>query len=259
MNAEREPPASDASRYTTGNTLFVDGGSHIDGSVWAPELPEERITAESVVETAHAVACGPKAAADPRAWRERWAEYLHASSFVPDLPEYASIPHEVTSELPADEFLAALQELSATLKRDFRYVTGTTDVNSGPDVFFEKGGGVCQDFSHATLGILRLAGVPSRYASGYLYDPASAGAASDLRGAAASHAWVQAWHPEIGWVGLDPTNDKLVDWQYVRIAIGRDYGDVRPMRGVFRGETEQRHSVSVEVTRLDRSHRVPLT
>ena len=70
--------------------------------------------------------------------------------------------------------------------------------------------------------------------------------------ASASHAWVQAWHAELGWVGLDPTNDKLVDWQYVRVALGRDYGDVRPVRGVFRGSGEQTLSVAVEMTRLDR-------
>jgi len=110
---------------------------------------------------------------------------------------------------------------------------------------------VCQDFSHVTLGVLRRAGVPARYASGYLYDPATDPAQSTLRGAAASHAWVQAWHPELGWAGLDPTNDKLVDWQHVRVAVGRDYGDVRPVRGIFRGEGEQSISVSVEVTRLD--------
>ncbi len=215
-----------------------------------------RITAESVVETADAIACGPEAAPDPRLWKERWAEYLHTSAFVPDIPHYASIEHDVDVDLSPHDFIQALEALGATLKNDFRYEPGATHVDSSPEEFFEQGGGVCQDFSHVTLGVLRRAGVPARYASGYLYDPASDSAHSSLRGAAASHAWVQAWHPELGWVGLDPTNDKLVDWQYVRIAIGRDYGDVRPMRGVFRGETDQTLTVSVDVTRLDRSRRV---
>jgi transglutaminase-like putative cysteine protease len=157
----------------------------------------------------------------------------------------------VSASLDAQAFLDALEELGAVLKRDFRYEPGLTDVDSSAAVFFEKGGGVCQDFSHAALGVLRLAGVPARYASGYLYDPAVDPAQSTLRGVAASHAWVQAWHPELGWVGLDATNDRLVDWQYVRVAVGRDYGDVRPVHGIFRGEGEQALSVSVQVSRLD--------
>ena len=212
------------------------------------------ITAESVVETAHAVACGPESdsgEADPRPWEERWAEFLHPSPFVPDLPHYETIRHEVSTSLEGEAFLTALEELGATLKNGFRYDPGLTEVDSSPAEFFEKGGGVCQDFAHATLGVLRRARVPARYASGYLYDPAKDPGKSILRGAAASHAWVQAWHPELGWVGLDPTNDKLVDWQYVRTAIGRDYRDVRPVHGIFRGEGEQSLSVFVEVTRLD--------
>jgi transglutaminase-like putative cysteine protease len=209
-----------------------------------------RISAESVVETTHAVACGPESAPDPRPWEERWAEYLCASPFVPDLPHYAEIRHGVNPRLDPDEFLSALQALGAVLKRDFRYEANLTEVDSSPAVFFEKGGGVCQDFTHAAIGILRLARVPARYASGYLYDPATDPAHSELRGAAASHAWAQAWHPALGWVGLDPTNDQLVDWQYVRVAVGRDYGDVQPVRGVFRGAGEQRLTVSVAVTRL---------
>jgi len=209
-----------------------------------------RIAAESVVETTDAVACGPESPGDPRPRRERWAEFLHPSPRVPDLPEYARIPHRVSPDLPAGEFLAALEELGAVLERDFRYEPGATGVDSDPAEFFEKRAGVCQDFAHATLGILRRAGVPARYTSGYIYDPERDPARSTLRGAAASHAWVQAWHPDLGWVGLDPTNDKLVDWQYVRVAVGRDYGDVQPVRGVFRGGGEQQLSVAVEVTRL---------
>ena len=71
-----------------------------------------------------------------------------------------------------------------------------------------------------------------------------------VQGAAASHAWVQAWHPELGWVGIDPTNDKLVDWQYVRVAAGRDYSDVQPLRGVFVGPDSQELSVEVDVRRI---------
>ena len=104
-----------------------------------------------------------------------------------------------------------------------------------------------------SLGVLRAAGVPARYASGYVYDPATddrRGESIPVRGSTASHAWVQAWHPELGWVGADPTNRKLVDWQYVRVAVGRDYRDVQPLRGVFQGHPGQHLEVRVEITRL---------
>jgi transglutaminase-like putative cysteine protease len=125
-----------------------------------------------------------------------------------------------------------------------------TDVNSSPKVLFEAGGGVCQDLAHAMLGVLRLAGVPCRYMSGYVYDPADSDEGDKVKGAQASHAWVEAWHPQLGWVGIDPTNDKLVDWQYIRIAAGRDYSDVQPLRGIFVGSREQELEVEVAVRRI---------
>lgn len=215
--------------------------------------PHERleVAAESVVETSDAVCCGAEAAPDPRPWRQRLAEFLTWSPAVPRLPHYAQIEHGVRPDLAADAFLEELRAVGATFERRFRYDPEATDVHSTPAELFERGGGVCQDFAHALIGVLRLAGVASRYASGYVYDPVGAEEGEHVRGASASHAWVQAWHPELGWVGVDPTNDKLVDWQYVRVAVGRDYGDVQPLRGIFVGNREQALEVEVRVTRLD--------
>ena len=209
---------------------------------------ELRLASEAVVETTDAVACGPEAVPDPRPWTERWAEYLCESPMVPPLAAYEELPNPVHPGLGPHEFLDALTELGATFLRRFRYEPGATRVDSSPAELFENGAGVCQDFAHAMIGVLRRAGVPTRYASGYLYDPPKA--EHHLLGAGASHAWVQAWHGELGWVGVDPTNDKLVDWQYVRVAIGRDYGDVQPLRGVFRGEAGQALDVQVTVRLL---------
>jgi transglutaminase-like putative cysteine protease len=100
------------------------------------------------------------------------------------------------------------------------------------------------------IGVLRLGGVAARYVSGYVYDPPDDDEGDHVVGASASHAWVQVWHPELGWVGIDPTNDKLVDWQYVRVAAGRDYTDVQPLRGVFVGPLEQSLEVDVRVERI---------
>jgi transglutaminase-like putative cysteine protease len=91
--------------------------------------------------------------------------------------------------------------------------------------------GVCQDFAHLMLGLCRSQGIPARYVSGYLYN----GPAGSLRGAQASHAWVEIWLPNHGWYGLDPTNNTLVDERYVRIATGRDYADAAPISGSFQG------------------------
>lgn len=206
------------------------------------------IVAESIVETTDDVCCGPEASPDPRPWKDRWSEYLTWSQAVPCIDEYETIRHGVDSNLPAPEFLAALTDLGHTFHERFRYDPDATDVYSTPKDLFEKEGGVCQDLAHALIGVLRRAGVPSRYASGYVYQPTAE--QEKILGAAASHAWVQAWHPDNGWVGLDPTNRKLVDWQYVRAAVGRDYHDVQPVRGVFFGEAEQQLTIEVRVDQL---------
>lgn len=209
------------------------------------------VLSECVVETTDAICCGPESAPDSRPWQQRWAEFLHPSPAVPLLEDYASLPNEVRVDLSAERFVDALAGLASEFPRRFEYDTRSTDVHSSPADLFHRGGGVCQDFAHAMLGVLRRAGVPARYASGYVYDGEEDEDARRVKGAGASHAWVQAWHPELGWVGVDPTNDRLVDWQYVRIGVGRDYTDVRPLQGVFTGRAEQELEVDVQVSRLD--------
>lgn len=225
-------------------------GSHVHYFNLLEPHDELEIRASSIVETTDAICCGPVPVKDTRPWRERFAEYLHWSPAVPRLDEYLEIEHRVDSELEPEEFIEALRELGSTFKNRFRYDPFATDVHSSPKRLFEGGGGVCQDLAHAMIGVLRLASVPSRYVSGYVYDPINPDEGEQVQGAAASHAWVQVWHEALGWVGIDPTNDKLVDWQYVRVAAGRDYTDVLPLRGVFLGMREQRLDVEVEVRRI---------
>ena len=215
------------------------------------------IRANSIVETTDAICCGPAYDLDGRPWTEKLVEYLQWSACVPRLPDYASVPNRVEPGLPGEAFIEALSELGGTFRSMFRYDREATDVHSSPEELFQKGGGVCQDLTHAMLGVLRLASVPCRYVSGYLFDPASGGEEfkvsapmTPVRGASASHAWVQAWHSELGWIGIDPTNDKLVDWQYIRVAVGRDYADVQPVRGVFLGAARQALRVEVKVKRI---------
>lgn len=208
------------------------------------------IRANSVVETTDAVCCGPSLPPDGRSWQERLSEYVHWSPAVPYLPDYQDIKHSVDTGLGKNAFLNSLKDIGATFQSHFRYDPDTTDVHSSPEVLFQTGGGVCQDLAHAMIGVLRHACVPCRYVSGYVYDPIGDDEGDRVQGAGASHAWVQVWHPELGWVGIDPTNDKLVDWQYVRVAVGRDYSDVQPLRGVFIGPQAQDLDVEVNVKRI---------
>ena len=207
------------------------------------------IVAEAVVETTNAVHWAPVLEDDPRPWEQRWAEFLAWSPGVPELPEYGTVRHPVIKGMPGADFTGAVQMLANHFFSEFRYDPDVTHVHSTPQELFQYGGGVCQDLAHAMIGVLRREGIPARYVSGYIYDPKQDDAGDHLRGALATHAWVQTWHPELGWVGIDPTNDKLVDWQYVLVAVGRDYFDVQPVRGVFLGGSGQRLDVSVSVSR----------
>ncbi|MDE2874242.1 MAG: transglutaminase family protein [Gemmatimonadota bacterium] len=139
--------------------------------------------------------------------------------------------------------LASARELSATLHRVFEYTPGSTAADSPIESILETGCGVCQDYAHVMASIMRIRGIPCRYVSGYL-GPDAAGAAP-----AASHAWVECWFPDLGWVGLDPTNDSGDDERHIRVAVGRDYGDVPPNRGVFSGSAQEVLTPEVTVTR----------
>jgi len=213
--------------------------------------PHEKliIEANSTVETTNAISCGPESAPDPRPYQERWQEFLLWSPGVPELAEYGSVevPNELSMEMDDIEFGHHLYQLARYFFKTFRYDPDITHVHSSPKALFEHGGGVCQDMAHAMIGVLRLADIPSRYVSGYIFDPHQGELGEHLRGAAATHAWVQVWHEGYGWMGVDPTNEKLVDWQYVRTAIGRDYFDVPPNRGILRGTADQQVEVDVHI------------
>lgn len=129
----------------------------------------------------------------------------------------------------------------------FLYQPNATAVSTRILEAFELRQGVCQDFSHVMIGLCRAVGIPCRYASGYLYN----GPLDQLLGAQASHAWAEVYLPGVGWVGYDPTNNTLADERYIKVAIGRDYHDVAPVRGRYRGTGNSHLTVEVEVTKLD--------
>src|SRR3989339_941073 len=201
------------------------------------------IVSSGLVETTNGVCCGREGSKDERYIPVLVSEYTGWSPAVPKLMEYETIPNKVDTKMNQTEFEGALKELAGHFFYSFRYDPDVTHVFSNAKELFTHGGGVCQDMAHAMIGVLRLAGIPARYVSGYIYDPKKGEQGAHLRGASATHAWVQAWHKEAGWIGADPTNNKLVDWQYIRTAIGRDYFDVPPLRGTFVGSANQRVTV----------------
>lgn len=143
--------------------------------------------------------------------------------------------------------LSAARQLTREIYEAFDYQAGVTEADSPIDHALEVGRGVCQDFAHVMIAICRGWGLPARYVSGYLFtDRAEGHERSDPD---ATHAWVEVFLPSLRWIGLDPTNDMPACERHVTVAVGRDYGDVPPSRGVFKGETESHLAVGVSVRR----------
>ncbi len=180
---------------------------------------------------------------DPSIREQTW-QYLQESRWVSRHPEVWRQAVDVTAGINSihDQAFA----LMSWVYREFRYEPGATSVNTHLEDAFALRCGVCQDFTHVMLGLCRAVGIPARYASGYLYN----GPKDSLVGAQASHAWSEVYLPAAGWIGFDPTNNTLADERYVKIAVGRDYEDVAPVRGNYRGTGHCRMEVHVEVSKI---------
>jgi transglutaminase-like putative cysteine protease len=176
------------------------------------------------------------------------SSYVFASPFVPRsalLAEFASVVF--TPERP---LLDATQALMTRIHTEMTYASGSTGIYTPALTALAQRRGVCQDFAHIMIGCLRSLGLPARYVSGYLLTQPPQGHAR-LIGADASHAWVQGYDPHLGWLDFDPTNNRS-GWgrpgaDYATLALGRDFGDVSPLRGVIQGGGYPRLSVAVTV------------
>jgi transglutaminase-like putative cysteine protease len=212
-----------------------------------------RIEAQSIVVLGGvppAPAGGPPLATLPKLRdslaEEHW-DFLGPSTYVPAEAAVGRLGAEAEAE--SDGSVGGFaRTVAALIRSTFRYEKGATHVHSSiADVLSTKAG-VCQDFSHLFLAIARGRGIPARYVSGYFVPaPDERREAEQVSGGLASHAWVEAFVPDAGWLGLDPTHGGEVGRQHVRIAYGRDYADVAPVRGVHRGSGGQRLSVDVRV------------
>ncbi len=147
--------------------------------------------------------------------------------------------------------LQLAKALSNYVYQNFEYKAGVTTVETTLDEIWQLKSGVCQDFAHLLLVMLRLVNIPARYVSGYIC-PNKNG----MRGEGATHAWVEAYLPFYGWQGLDPTNNILVEDKHVRLAVGRNFSDCSPVKGTFKGNAQHQLEVSVTVSYDDKHKQV---
>lgn len=210
---------------------------HVDWSY--PEL--DRLDQWTVGDAARQMAEGSVDPVD-------WANFTLPSELVGSWGEVRSYAATLVNEsMPLGRAFEAVYE---GIYRDFRFASGVTSVRTTLPELLELRQGVCQDFTHLALGVLRAYGIPARYVSGYIETSPPPGKPK-LAGSDASHAWVAALAPDGTWVDMDPTNDHFADSRYIVTAWGRDFRDVSPLKGVI--YTESKNStleVAVDVTRL---------
>ncbi|KWX24202.1 hypothetical protein AFM11_09385 [Mycolicibacterium wolinskyi] len=174
---------------------------------------------------------------------DRFDEVLSPTHYTPRSKRVQRVGERIANDHePQDAVIAVAQWVRSELD----YVSGTTGVHSSGLDALREGKGVCQDFAHLTLIMLRAMGIPSRYVSGYLHPQRKATPGDTIDGQ--SHAWVQAWTG--GWWNYDPTNDAEINEQYISVGVGRDYADVAPLKGIYSGEGSTDLDVVVEITRL---------
>jgi transglutaminase-like putative cysteine protease len=170
-------------------------------------------------------------------------EMLNPSPFARPTAALEAFAAELGSSRAADP-LTTLKQLNDDLFAQFTYSPKSTRVDSPIDDALASRRGVCQDFTHIMIALVRRLGIPCRYVSGYLFQQAEDGVRSPE---GSTHAWMEAWLPDLEWVGFDPTNRLIADHRHIRVALGRDYADVPPTRGVFKGSSAVRSELAVSV------------
>lgn len=207
---------------------------------------ELEVTASSVVETDK-----PEKPAKTVSWEDlvspavidRFDEVLSPTAYAPASRRIQAVGKRIAKyHDPQEAVIAAAKWAHSELE----YVPGTTGVHSSGLDAHREGKGVCQDFAHLTLILLRSMGIPARYVSGYLHPKRKAAVGDTVDGQ--SHAWVQAWTGS--WWHYDPTNDNEINEQYISVGVGRDYADVTPLKGIYSGAGSTDLDVVVEITRL---------
>lgn len=207
---------------------------------------ELEVTASSVVETEE-----PETPQNSASWEDlaseavadRYDEMLSPTHYTPASKRIERVGRRIAKDHDPQ---GAVIEAARWVQGELTYVAGTTGVHSSGLDALREGKGVCQDFAHLTLILLRGMGIPARYVSGYLHPHRDAAVGDIVDGQ--SHAWIQAWTGE--WWYYDPTNDIGINEQYISVGVGRDYSDVTPLKGIYSGAGSTDLDVVVEITRL---------
>jgi len=193
--------------------------------------------------------------ADDDAHIRDYCEFLNPSHYIP-FSERLQKLFWMARPADSEDVAGYVARIVAWVRDQFDYQKARTHVHSSLDDILKSGSGVCQDFAHLTIGLLRLAGVPARYVSGYLA-PVISPTGNASFGEQASHAWLEAWLPRAGWIGFDPTHRYRTDERHIRVAVGRDYADVPPLKGMYRSNATNQvmtvdlnveHTVATDVT-----------
>lgn len=168
-----------------------------------------------------------------------YMDFMHREKFAADEAIKELLAGKVDLNLTP---LVNANNLSEYVFTNFEYKKGVTTIETGIDEILKLKAGVCQDFAHILLVMLHMTGIPARYVSGYICPKNH-----ELRGEGATHAWVEAYIPFFGWLGLDPTNNCIVSDRHVRLAIGRNFSDCTPVKGTYKGSSEHTLEVSVVI------------
>ncbi len=187
-------------------------------------------------------------AVDALAGTAQFWDDLAPSQFVQFTPSLIALAAEFQLDRGRDP-LNSVRHINTGIYYTFHYVPDSTTVDSPIDVALAKRRGVCQDYAHIMLALLRRLGIPCRYVSGYLFHRSEG---REQSAEDASHAWIEAYLPGLGWIGFDPTNNLVAGERHIAVAIGRDYADVPPTRGLFRGGADSKMEVGVQVTSAER-------
>ncbi len=228
---------------------------HLDNRIHLFDIPTYHRQLDILIESLVAIDAMPPlpesldmggwAAVDEATRTEDFWEFLLPTPLTQPTPQLRTLAEEIGADRSQDP-LSVLRRINSGIYHGFQYVPDSTQVDSPIDHALAQRQGVCQDFTHIMLALVRSLGIPCRYVSGYLFHR-TGGESQDRSAVDAMHAWVEAYLPPLGWVGFDPTNDMSARERHIRVAVGRDYVDVAPTRGVFKGKAESELSVAVQV------------
>jgi transglutaminase-like putative cysteine protease len=252
-NEVRKTPVTDDRQAALETRLTTDPVSfrHSYTDYWGTqvvffdvEAPHDQltITSRSLVETHRSRQAEAVGWSEVGRQSDRLNQYLVASQFTGPNAELIDTAQQLRARTP----LATLHAVADWVYDALDYVSGITSVHTSATEAFGAGSGVCQDFAHLTLAVLRAAGIPSRYVSGYLHPDERGAMMQPITGE--SHAWVEAWLGQ--WWGFDPTNATEIGERHVSVARGRDYADVAPVKGIFAGRAQHTTDVVVSITRM---------